>query len=83
MEQRLLRKVSILLAVGLMIHQKEIELQSLQNTKTIDGTMLAISSNQDMLMLRSHMVYSRWLLVVPRQIQNREYDILDYTVKTK
>ena len=38
------------------IHQQVLELQSLRNTRTINGGMLDRSTNQDTLMVRSHLV---------------------------
>ena len=44
-------------AAGQVIHQPVKELPLLPSTRTINGTMLEALINQDMLMVRSHLVH--------------------------
>ena len=57
MLQPLLKKAYISSVAGHMIPQQVTELQSLPNTRMINGTMLEASNNQDTLMVRSHLVH--------------------------
>ena len=57
MLQHLPKKVYISSAAGQVIHQQEIELPLLPNTRTINGPMLETLINPDMLMVRSHLAH--------------------------
>ena len=57
MLQLLPKKACTSSAAGHMIHQQVEELQSLLSTRTMNGTMLEASNNQDTVMVRSHLVH--------------------------
>ena len=57
MLQPLPKKACTSLADIQVFHQQVTKLQSLLNTRTMNGTMLKASNNQDTLMVRSHLVH--------------------------
>ena len=57
MLQPVLKKVYTSSAALQEIHQQVTKLQSLPNTRTINGTMLEASNNQDTVMVRSRLVH--------------------------
>ena len=64
MQQLQPRRAFTSLEASHTIHQQVLELPSLRNTRTINGGMLDRSTNQDMPMVRSHLVLWPWSLEV-------------------